>query len=39
LTTDQLTPHHDGRIDKRRSITHDHYMDLEFSHLVYLKYL
>jgi hypothetical protein len=39
LITDQLAPHHDGRIDKRRSITHDQNMDLGFLLLVYLKYL
>jgi hypothetical protein len=39
LTTDQPAPHHDGRIDKRRSTTHDQYMNPGFSHLVNLEYL
>jgi hypothetical protein len=39
LTTNQPTPHHDGRIDKKRSTTYDQYTDPEFSHLIYLKYL
>jgi hypothetical protein len=36
---DQPIPHYDGRIDKRRSTTHDQYTDLGFFHLVYMKYL
>jgi hypothetical protein len=36
---DQLAPHHDERISKRRSTTYDQYTDLGFLHLVYLKYL
>jgi hypothetical protein len=38
LTTDQLAPYHNGRIIKRRSTTHDQYMNPRFSHLVNLKY-
>jgi hypothetical protein len=38
LTMDQPTPHHDGRIDKRRSTTHDQYMSSGFSQLVNQKF-
>jgi hypothetical protein len=39
LTTGQLAPYHDGRIDERRSTTYYQYTNMGFSHLVYLKYL
>jgi hypothetical protein len=35
---DQPTPHHDERIDKRRSTTHDQYMSSGFSQLVNQKF-
>jgi hypothetical protein len=36
---DQPAPHHDGRIDKIRSTTHDQYMNPGLSHVANVKYL